>query len=507
MDFTQEQNNIFNSNENVILIKAFAGTGKTTTLVEFAKRRPSSKFLYLAFNSGVVESSKYKFPKNVKVSTLHGIAYKDFGLIYEKKLEKQFKAINIIDELGLARSNKKHLELAKIILDIINNYTNSAYKKLEDAIPYESKYSRSELLDYSEKIWFSMINNTSDFPCTHDAYLKLYQLSETKLNYDYILFDEAQDANPVIVDIIMQQVSFSNMKLVVVGDNHQSIYAFRNAINSLSKFNHQKEFHLSKSFRFGANIAHATNAILKSLKGEKIELTGSDIDDRLVDGFDNHEKFAIIARTNACLFLKAVQAIEKNKKIHFITGFNKYNFYKILDIEHLYYSKNNKIRDIHIKEYETYQNFIQVAESTQDKEMLFLRKIVDKYHGKIEALFQKIKQNSVDDPNNADIVLTTAHKAKGLEFENVFLCNDFAIFIDNKGEINLRGWKEEEINILYVAVSRAIRKLRPNPSLRYVIKYFNEHKIKGTDSSEMIDTKKSTTGSLNRIKNKIKTLK
>lgn len=505
MDFTQEQTDIFNSNESIILIKAFAGSGKTTTLVEYAKRRPSNRFLYLAFNNSVVESAKNKFPSNVKVSTLHGVAYKEFGHLYAKKLDMQFKPMTIVNYLGLSRSNKNHLEMAKVVFEIITNYTNSAYQLLSDAVPYHPKFTRAELLETAENIWFQMLDNTNDFPCTPDTYLKLYQLSEPNLNYDYILFDEAQDANPVIVDIIMNQFNQRKMKLVVVGDSHQAIYSFRNAINSLTKFSHQKEFHLSKSFRFGNNIAYAANAILKSLKGEKIELTGSDVEDKLIDAFEKDEKFTIISRTNSCLFLKAVQAVETNKKIYFISGFNKYNFYKILDLDHLYYGRMSRIKDVHIRDCETYQNFVHIADSTQDKEMLFLHKIVDKYHGKIEDLFKKIQHSTVHDSRQADIVLTTVHKSKGLEFDNVFLCNDFSTFIDNNGEVNIRGWKEEEINILYVAATRAIYKLRPNPSLKNIIKYYKRNNIGGSINTTSVDS--ATKNPLNRINNNLNTIK
>ncbi len=499
MNFTQEQNDIFNSNEKIILIKAFAGSGKTTTLIEYAKRRPSKRFIYLAFNNAVVEAARNKFPSNVKIYTLNGLAYKDFGSIYSHKLDKPFKSFSVLNYLELNKNSKSNLELSKLIIDIINTYTNSSYKNIEDAIPFNTKYSRAELFEYVEKIWFAMLDNTNEFPCTHDTYLKLYQLSNPKLNYDYILFDEAQDANPVIVDILIKQITTSNTKLVVVGDSHQAIYSFKNAINSLAKFNHEKEFHLSKSFRFGSNIAYAANAILKTLKGEKITLSGSDIEDKIITNFEKDEKFAIISRTNACLFLKAVQSVESGKKIHFVTGFNKYNFFKIQDVDHLYYGRLDKIKDLHIKECGTYSNFHLVAENTTDKEMLFLKKIVDKYHGKIESLFQKIKDNLVD-INKADIILSTAHKAKGLEFNNVFLCNDFSLFINENGDINMKAWKDEEINILYVAATRAIHKLRINSTLKNIIKYYKDNKIEESNG-KVIEGK--NTNSLNRIKNKI----
>ncbi|APS68750.1 hypothetical protein AVI55_16905 (plasmid) [Piscirickettsia salmonis] len=43
---------------------------------------------------------------------------------------------------------------------------------------------------------------------THDGYLKLYQLSKPILNqYDFIMLDEAQDANPAILDIFERQTA------------------------------------------------------------------------------------------------------------------------------------------------------------------------------------------------------------------------------------------------------------------------------------------------------------
>ena len=53
MQLTQEQINIINSTGD-IKINAVAGSGKTTTLVEYAKARRNSKILYIAFNKTVV---------------------------------------------------------------------------------------------------------------------------------------------------------------------------------------------------------------------------------------------------------------------------------------------------------------------------------------------------------------------------------------------------------------------------------------------------------------------
>lgn len=504
MNFTQQQENIFNSNESVILIKAFAGSGKTTTLIEFSKRRPKNKFLYLAFNNSVVESAKGRFPTNVKIMTPHSLAYKEFGAILNHKLEKDLKLVNVINLLGLNRRNHEDIKMAQIVLNAVNNYLSSSYLNLSDAIPFNSSFSRDSILANAEILWDNMLDNTNDFPSSHDAYLKLYQLSNPYLNYDYILYDEAQDANPVIVDIIEKQVIKLKTKLVIVGDKHQAIYSFRNAVNSLSKFKHDKEYNLNKSFRFGKNIAYGVNAILRVLKNETILIEGSEHPDLIVKALDRDKKMTIISRTNACLFLKAIEVIDKNKKIAFISGIHKYNFFKIRDVDHLYHNRRHRIQDAHIREFDSYQSFILLAESTQDPEMLFLLKIVDKYHGKIEVLIDKINKSIVHQ-SLADVILTTAHKSKGLEFDNVFLCNDFTRFIDKKGNLIKKNLKEEEINILYVAASRATKCLQANSMLNNIISYYERTLDKESNTS--LEEPLPNLQKFNNITSKLKTLK
>jgi superfamily I DNA/RNA helicase len=59
----------------------------------------------------------------------------------------------------------------------------------------------------------------------------------------------------------------------------------------------------------------------------------------------------------------------------------------------------------------------------------------------------------VEDPAEADVTITTAHKAKGLEWSKVRLANDFKVPTDNVNPTT------EETNILYVAASRALHQL------------------------------------------------
>jgi F-box protein 18 (helicase) len=77
LHFTEEQSTIINSNGD-LAINAVAGSGKTTTIIEYAASRPaSSRILYLAFNKSVKLEAVRKFAErgltNVTVETAHSL--------------------------------------------------------------------------------------------------------------------------------------------------------------------------------------------------------------------------------------------------------------------------------------------------------------------------------------------------------------------------------------------------------------------------------------------------
>src|SRR5690349_955313 len=80
LTLTAEQQSILQSTGN-IKINAVAGSGKTTTIIQYAASRPKgSKMLYLAFNKSVRMEAKKRFGElglhNVQVETAHSLAFK-----------------------------------------------------------------------------------------------------------------------------------------------------------------------------------------------------------------------------------------------------------------------------------------------------------------------------------------------------------------------------------------------------------------------------------------------
>ncbi len=111
--FQQTQND---KNENIV-IKALAGTGKTTALKHLAWKygNPKQKWLYLVFNTKNKVEAKEKFPPWVEVATTNGFLGQLLGLPENKSKMKQ---TNRLVEIGKNHPNEKGIiEKARILVD------------------------------------------------------------------------------------------------------------------------------------------------------------------------------------------------------------------------------------------------------------------------------------------------------------------------------------------------------------------------------------------------------
>ena len=116
------------SSNDIISVNAFAGTGKTTTLVKFASVRPSKKILYLVFNVSIREEAANLFPSNTDVKSFHALAFSKYGYRYARKLKPELKT-NIVmkhrEVLSLPKGKQSPI-VFKAVVDTISNFCNSA---------------------------------------------------------------------------------------------------------------------------------------------------------------------------------------------------------------------------------------------------------------------------------------------------------------------------------------------------------------------------------------------
>ncbi|HBO0621359.1 TPA: UvrD-helicase domain-containing protein, partial [Pseudomonas aeruginosa] len=238
MQWTHEQSPIIQSKASKILVRAFAGTGKTTTLVGFAKANPTLRILYLCYNSSVEKAAKGKFPRNVVCKTAHSLAHAVYGIQYAHKKTKNLRLTDIARGL-----DTQDWELVRDVLATLNNYMASAdaelgrphFPRFRDKAFLTSAQERflKQGLDMARVVWRRMVDlQDTGMLMPHDGYLKLYQLSKPDLSqrFDCMLLDEGQDINPVIADIAHWQ----RIKMAIVGDPHQQLYRFRGAEDALN---------------------------------------------------------------------------------------------------------------------------------------------------------------------------------------------------------------------------------------------------------------------------------
>ena len=536
------------SKGQLIKIHALAGTGKTTTLLHYAKARPGEKMLYLAFNVSVRQEASRIFPQNVTCMNLHALAFSRVGWKFQKtpgKFASEFSLPQIQNVFADTKSEvfcsyesvvlgvQKDRFFAMIRSTLLSylqsndatigyQHTNAAISEqlqmlhVDNSILKTRKAAEEDLASLlvvnAIHLW-KRTRDSSDisFPITHDGYLKLFQLSKFDLSnkYDTILLDEAQDCSPCACDIVMQQ---SNCVKILVGDEHQAIYGFAGGKNALTVSRPgERSFHLSRCFRFGVDIANVSytvlyvkrghteeiilklaNGIIGTLKAPLQRLLIGTVDqlenckgirkmysqlyqmrDFVENGPGIQKNVACISRTSLALLEEVLALLTDTKIPNFgiVGGAEGAGFQLLVDICHLENSRPDLIKDSFVKRFASVE--------LMEKEVTLLKN--DEWKGRMQ-IFKRYK-NADSLPEllslcsvilktekswqNASYVFSTVHKAKGLEFHTVLLSSDFCDLTDRD---NLMV---EEINVIYVAITRAKKQLYVNKSLQDLLSATN----------------------------------
>jgi superfamily I DNA/RNA helicase len=483
MQLSNEQLAVLDSTGN-ICINAVAGSGKTTTLLAYAASRPKkSSILYLGFNKSTKLQAIEKFRaaglNNVRVETAHSLAFSFIVKDSTYKVRQQdFTAQDLLTILQIQETIPEYQQ-ASIIAAHVNKFAayfcNSNASKVQDLNYLEviadaaamhfvqSQYATIELFT---RTLLAMMHQ-GQIEITHDFYLKLFQLSNPTLAYDYILFDEGQDASPAMLDVFLKQSAIK----VIAGDTHQQIYSWRYAVNSLAQVPFET-YHLTHSYRFGKEVAALAQEILQSKQHVQQPVNV------VIEGKGYHTEIqqkAIIARTNQGLLIKAIEQMEvlsANSKIYFEGNLNSYTFSNdgasLYDVLNLYNGKHALVRDPLIQSMKNLKALEDFIEKTGDNTLQMLIEVVRKYGNELPDLLRKLKERHVTDElkHQAAIVFTTVHRAKGLEYDTIQLAGDFMNDEAIERAAHELGHNPasltrlaEEVNLLYVAATRTRNRL------------------------------------------------
>ncbi|XP_021552347.1 F-box DNA helicase 1 [Neomonachus schauinslandi] len=501
----------------VVKIMAFAGTGKTSTLVKYAEKWSESRFLYVTFNKSIAKQAELVFPSNVICKTFHSMAYGHVGRKYQLKKKLNLFKLTPFMVNSVLTEGKGGFIRAKLVCKTLENFFASADEELTiDHVPIWCKNSQGQrvMVEQSEKLngvleasrlWDNMRKlgecKEEAYQMTHDGYLKLWQLSKPLLaSFDAIFVDEAQDCTPAIMNIVLSQPCGK----IFVGDPHQQIYTFRGAVNALFTVPHTHVFYLTQSFRFGVEIAYVGATILDVCKRvRKKTLVGGNHQSGITG--DAKGQVALLSRTNANVFDEAVRVTEGEvpARIHLIGGIKSFGLDRIIDIwillqpEEERKKQNLVIKDKFIRRWvhkEGFSGFKRYVTAAEDKELEAKIAVVEKYNIRIPELVQRIEKCHIEDLDFAEYILGTVHKAKGLEFDTVHVLDDFVKVpcarhnLAQLPHFRVESFSEDEWNLLYVAVTRAKKRLIMTKSLENILTLAGEYLLQAELTSNVLKT-------------------
>ncbi len=467
MNYTDEQKQAIDlaREGRTMKVSALAGTGKTSTLVGIAQEM-RGRGLYLAFNKGIATEAQQRFQgTRCQARTFHSLAYATHGKKYGDRLGMRINGLVVRKEFSLWDDEGD--SVAAEALDTVHRFLRTPDEALSDhhyrwMDDLEKEHPdrreryyriRERAMPVAHKLYALMSSASGRFPSSHDVYLQQFVRSNPNLalDHDYLLFDEAQDADRLMLHLCQQQ----QIPVFWVGDQYQQIYGWRGAQNAMSRIQCAETF-LTQSFRFGDAIADVANRVLGTLgaatrlKG----LPGKESSCRIGEGGSAR---VFIARTNSAVMDAVLPALGKGRRVG-VAG--RKGLLQMLDDFRSLCEGKPKGQFTH---FATEQELREYGEEAMDIKT-FLRIVDSVGLEKLDRAVRRCEDLDTDKDvwKRCDFIALTGHKAKGLEFDSVRLADDFfqpkrlRSVDDETGAEKIR---EEELRLIYVAMTRARQEL------------------------------------------------
>ena len=474
-----------------LVVEAAAGSGKTFTLIKCLELIPNDKRILLtAFNKDIVNELKKKakeFP-NVECKTLHGLGM----LMVMKNVDEMSPVPEIFKYSSQFYSNpsaytkinlfrlKKHDR--KTYMDNVKKYVDFARYFLcqtpKDLDEIEKVYEIETVADEKEVAmklleWGKTNLKTMDY--TDMIWLpNVLNLKPIGLQYDYIMVDECQDMNKAERELVLKCFKMGT-RMVSVGDENQLIYQFsgsdKDSLNTLKNLPNTKCLPLSISYRCADSIVEYAQRIVPSIEKNDDHRAGNVLEDVPLE--DVKDGDMVLCRTNAPLVDLYNRYLKLGKKSYIVgkdIGSNMKTIIESMNMTEVNWGnieKDGLFIRLYDDLFETRNKIM--AESNVSKEdainsRQFQDKLdminaigamanginsVDELLGKIDVVFPKKVQKG-------GIKLSTIHKSKGLECENVYIACKSLMPSKNA---TTKWEKRQERNLMYVAYTRAKNKL------------------------------------------------
>lgn len=475
---TKEQERIFlftKKRPENILIKAYAGTGKTSTVVEAIKYLPKDKTItFLAFNKHIQEELKTKLPEHVRCYTTYGIGmgaikrkygdsiqfdeFKMDKIIKKKakywKLDEEFQSE---EEVSIYLNNvKKLVNLCRLTLTLNPKYVPYIADR------YDIKLNKPKDIKRVLKVLDEASTNRKFFDYTDMVFLPAIDNGIWFFPQDYVFVDEVQDLNRCQIRIIEKVLKRDRKtkklkgRLIAVGDFFQGVYGF-NAADEKSfqwfeKFPNTKVLPLSVSFRCSKAVIAKAQEIVPQIQARPDAPEGIVRDGNVLEEAQSGD--FVLCRTTMPLVKLFFEFLTQRKKaiikgsdigVHLIDLIGKINnLNKLIQFwETELFNFKADLKKQGILDPTEHSGYAALEDKVNT--LLFLARISD------SVLDLKYKIKSIFTDEIQGIVLSTVHKIKGLEADRVFIIRPDLLPMQTP-----KAWQAiQEKNLQYVAYTRA----------------------------------------------------
>lgn len=337
------------SGQGNAVVRATAGSGKTTTLVEVAKRLPEDLTVcFLAFSSDAANELKARLPAHMKAQTVHAAGMAALGYYLRKRnisrtiepykyhvlIKQQMDTLKLefaVSDETLYETELYLRELLKFArLNLINtknpvNLRNLSLRyNLEPPTHVELEDAAHEVLPQLLRVGAEQALQQGICDFGDMIYLPYhygsYQSDMQPRCYDIVCVDEAQDYSPLALEFTMQMVK-PDGRILFVGDPRQSIFGFAgadtDALDRIIEKTRATVLPLSITYRcpkrhvaLAQNIAPEIEASPDAAEGRIYH-----IPDSLLEKF-THPSTLVLCRLNAPLIQSCLRLVQHGQKAY-----------------------------------------------------------------------------------------------------------------------------------------------------------------------------------------------
>ena len=469
-----------------LVVEAAAGSGKTYTLVKALSLIPQDKrVLMTAFNKDIVKelTKKVKEFPNVEVRTLHGLGMilttrglgiggmKPEGYKYTQLIYNHWQDLTKTNINKLSRNARKSfVENTKKLVDFGRFYlATTRSEMIELMVKYDIPCVADEM-DVALKVMAIGGKNLDSIDYTDMIWMPhIYDLHLEECEYDFIMVDECQDLNVAERNLVLRCLKKGG-RLIAVGDSNQCIYGFSgsdpDSFRAIQSIPNTVSMPLSISYRCPESVVKFAQNLVPSIEAKQGAEEGVILDCVSLD--DVHDGDMVLCRNNAPLLQVYCKLLEQGKRAYIRGSDVGKNLQNIVIGTHKDYLYTNLKRDgVFIRLYEDLFNSRKAImerygisqedamkhETIQAKlDMIRALEVLGADLTTTEELTKKIEDIFPKNDKGEGIMLSTVHKAKGLEADNVFIA--CASLMPSKSALD--EWQvQQERNLMYVAYTRA----------------------------------------------------